>query len=1064
MLLFDALNFMLKISSNKFDQQDALNKFFPSWYHVMRFEEVVVFTCGLMKDPTALTNHICKKFNEMNTSYLGLYNRVPDEEKMEAILKRFGKIAVNLDFFRLVWAESRTQLPWPPLQNPYFNWFDHERDDEHGIARDRSSVCIPSEYYSFQNLKEPISSYNIQEREQLDQCSIVIDNPHPDVVDSLLSTCSTICKHQPVANICLFNLCIKNATIDNIFKLSPNAQFLVIEDCVLPSNMMSCLFQQMSVCSTLKGIRLKNNTFEECGKSLIHLSEAIRKWGDNNELKYVVIYNCSLLPDQCSSILQSLSTCKYLTYLNLSGNVVGSGGKHLAKSIRRNWGINPPLERLYLANCGLHEDDCAELLQSLLGCSNLVEVNLSGNTIGKAAKYLVEVIQTLSSYGKMEKLFLSECSFPEDQCAAVLKSLSSFKQLTSLDLSNNRIQNVGKDLADSIKQWGVNPPLQRLELSNCGLNEDDCIELLQFLLGCSNLVEVNLSGNTIGKAAKYLVEVIQTLSSYGKMEKLFLSECSFPEDQCAAVLKSLSSFKQLTSLDLSNNRIQNVGKDLADSIKQWGVNPPLQRLDLNNCGLNEDDCIELLQFLLGCSNLVEVNLSGNTIGKAAKYLVEIIRKCRSLQNLYLWKSSIPEQYWGEIFNSLGTCNNLAFIDLSFNTVGGSASQLAQSIRQWGDNPPLQKLGLSNCSIPEQYWSEIFNSLGTCNNLTHIDLSENTVGGSASQLAQSIQQWGDNPPLQELGLSNCSIPEQYWGEIFNSLGTCNNLTVIELSENTVGGSASQLAQSIRQWGDNPPLQELGLRNGSIPEQYCSEIFNSLGTCNNLTVIDLSFNTVGESACQLAQSKRQWGDNPLLQILRLYNCSIPEVACCELISALFSCRRLRALELAGSHLCENGHHLKRYLETITDTLDTLSLDGCSIPLDVSGQIISVLSRCKNLYHMSLPGNTLTGTFSQFVPHPGLEHLDLSDTALNTDDIDHLSKIIQENKVPKLKELFLNGNSLDSLKKETEAVLDTCMNHHPTKLTVFLYGNNLTEDFRNEWTIRCEGTTVKIDFDTD
>ena len=298
-----------------------------------------------------------------------------------------------------------------------------------------------------------------------------------------------------------------------------------------------------------------------------------------------------------------MSTCKHLTYLNLSGNTVGSGGKHLAESIR-NWGINPPLESLYLQNCGLHEDDCAELFQSLLGCVNLANINLSGNTIGKAAKYLVEVIHKLSSYGKLEKLGLSGCSFPEDQCAAILKSLSLCKQLTCLDLSNNIIQN-----ADSIKQWGVNPPLQELYLRNCGLHEDDCAELLQSLLGCINLKDISLSGNIIGKTAKHLVEVIHKLGSYGKLEKLYLSGCSFPEDQCAAILKSLSLCKQLTCLSLSNNRIQNAGKDLADSIKQWGVNPPLQELYLGNCGLHEDDCAELLQSLLGCVNFKNIGLS-----------------------------------------------------------------------------------------------------------------------------------------------------------------------------------------------------------------------------------------------------------------------------------------------------------------------------------------------------------------------------------------------------------------------------------------------------------------------
>ena len=764
-------NFMLKISSNKFDQQDALNKFFPSWYHVMRYEEVVVFTCGLLKDPTVLIHHICNKFNEMNIHYLGLYNRVPDGEK-EMKLKLLGKTAVNLDFFRLVWAESRRPLPWSPLQNPYFNWFDHERDDQHGLARDRSSVCIPSEYYSFQNLKEPISSHNIPKHEQLDQCSIVIDNPHPDVVDSLLSTCSTICKHQSVANLCLFNLRIKNPAIDNIFKLSQNAQFLVIENCILPSNMVSCLFQKISICSTLKGIILENSTYEEPGKSLIHLSHSIQNWGENTGLEYLVILNCSLVLDHCSSILHSLSTCKYLTYLNLSDNVVGSGGKHLAESIR-NWGINPPLKYLYLANCGLHEDDCVELLQSLLGCSNLVEVNLSENTFGKAAKYLVEVIQTLSSYGKLEKLYLYDCSFAEDRCAAILKSLSLCKQLTCLDLFNNRIQNAGEDLADSIKQWGVNPPLQVLDLCNCGLNEDDCAELLQSLLGCANLKEIDLSGNFIGKAT---------------------------------------------------------------------------------------------------------------------YLMEIIRNSGHLQKLYLRKSSIPEQCWGEILNSLGTRNNL--------------------------------------------------------------------------------------------------------------------TVIDLSDNTIGESASQLAHSIRQWGDNPPLREL----------------------------------------------------------QLYGCTIPKDACCEIISALFSCKRLIDLKLAGSHLCENGCHLKRYLETVTDTLEVLCLDGCSIPVEACGQIISVLSRCKNLRHMSIPGNTLTGQFSKFVPHPPLDNLDLGDAALNKGDLNHLIDLFQSRKLPNLFELWLIGNSLDEMKDNLEKLLDTCIKDHERQLTIFLCHNNLSESFMETWSNKCKETRITLDFHTD
>ena len=91
-----------------FEQQVALKKFFPTWYRIIRLEEVVAFTAGLMKDPSALILHISKEFTKMNCSYLGQYNRVADEEK-EGKLKRFGKTAVNLDFS--IWCVLSPEYP-----------------------------------------------------------------------------------------------------------------------------------------------------------------------------------------------------------------------------------------------------------------------------------------------------------------------------------------------------------------------------------------------------------------------------------------------------------------------------------------------------------------------------------------------------------------------------------------------------------------------------------------------------------------------------------------------------------------------------------------------------------------------------------------------------------------------------------------------------------------------------------------------------------------------------------------------------------------------------------------
>ena len=418
----------------------------------------------------------------------------------------------------------------------------------------------------------------------------------------------------------------------------------------------------------------------------------------------------------------------------------------------------------------------------------------------------------------------------------------------------------------------------------------------------------------------------------------------------------------------------------------------------------------------------------------------------------------------QLSQTLMGCCNLEQVRLGGNTIGKASRNLVNMIEQLGGYGKLKKLDLPDCSLSEDQWAAILKSLSLCKQLTYLDLSDKRIGNAGKHLADSIKQWGINPPLEVLYVDNCGLHEDVCAELFQSLLGCSNLTGINLSRNTIGKASSHLAKVINNCGRTQCLQELYLRKCSIPELGWVEILKSFGMCKTISVIDLAYNALGKCVPELARSIGQWGDNAPLKELVLYGCSVPKAACCELISALFSCKCLNRLELTRSHLCENGLHLKRYLETITDTLNTLCLDGCSIPVDVSSQLISLLSRSKNLCHMSLPGNTLTGTFTQFVPHLPLKHLDLSDTALNKEDIDHLMDIVQKNKVLNLKELLLIGNSLHLLHKETETLLDTCIKHHPNKLTVFLCQNNLSKEFQTKWASRCKGTKIKLDFDTD
>ena len=253
------------------------------------------------------------------------------------------------------------------------------------------------------------------------------------------------------------------------------------------------------------------------------------------------------------------------------------------------------------------------------------------------------------------------------------------------------------------------------------------------------------------------------------------------------------------------------------------------------------------------------------------------------------------------------------MDLRGNKLGEAGHQLAQSIRSWGDEPPLQALQLYNCSLTATASLELVQSLSSCRHLTVLNLGENKLGETGHQLAQSIRSWGDNPPLQDLDLHNCSLSVTASLELVQSLSSCRHLTALNLGENKLGEPGHQLAQSIKSWEDEPPLQKLYLSNCSLSATASLELVQSLSSCRHLTALNIGKNKLGEAGHQLAQSIRSWGDEPPLQQIWLHNCSLAGTASLELLQSLSSCRQLTVLDLRGNKLGEAGHQLAQSIRS-------------------------------------------------------------------------------------------------------------------------------------------------------
>ena len=133
-------------------------------------------------------------------------------------------------------------------------------------------------------------------------------------------------------------------------------------------------------------------------------------------------------------------------------------------------------------------------------------------------------------------------------------------------------------------------------------------------------------------------------------------------------------------------------------------------------------------------------------------------------------------------------------------------------------------------------------------------------------------------------------------------------------------------------------------------------------------------------------------------------------------------------------------------------------------MSASLLSVLSTCKYLDFLSLPGNTLTGRFPNYMPQPILKILDISYAGLIKDDLIQIINWTQDMKIPQLMELWLVSNNLHEMEGLLQILVESCVNHHQRELELFLSRNNLSEDLITTLKSLCEGTNVKLDFEQD
>ena len=254
----------------------------------------------------------------------------------------------------------------------------------------------------------------------------------------------------------------------------------------------------------------------------------------------------------------------------IDSQLVGGSVSQVCKALQNN----ESLHRLYVVNAEFEAISGAKSLNSMLekNCS-LTELHACENSLGDSgAVILTEGLQKNSS---LRKLDLRSNGIGMEGAISIAKMLQANHTLVGLHLGMNDIGNVG---AEALAQGLCTSVLEKLDLSDNGIDAEGALALASMLRINKSLHELNLAFNSIGDTgAASIAEVLEFNST---LKYLSLRRNYIGNKGAYAFARKLPTMRGLKELVMIKNSIDDNGAEAL--LKGLSLNVELEYLHVED--------------------------------------------------------------------------------------------------------------------------------------------------------------------------------------------------------------------------------------------------------------------------------------------------------------------------------------------------------------------------------------------------------------------------------------------------------------------------------------------------